>query len=292
MFTISRAFPQEEARFRPKFSIKLTKGWGPDLRIGDMNTHLESFNNMSAFRYYRQNAPELISGEIETLDGEVPDWNLEFRLDISRRIGLALGTSMPYQKANNSTIDWMMDVGQRMVYNIRPRIQVLPPIIWGVYYDLLPNSRFGIQLNLGAGLYLMRMSEYYNLELTLPPQEPYWWRRTWSTDICGTIGVHAGIEFNIPITQAIALVAEFQGRYARMKKLNGSLLEEVNVGAHDEYRGPLYFFTRLDEYTGDRYADLQPAYAGPIWAFPAGDRLSPFDLSRCSFRIGVKLLLF
>jgi hypothetical protein len=292
LITISPALPKEEARFVPRFSIKLTRGWGPDLRIGDMNTHLESFNNMSEFINYRQNAPELISGEIRTLDGDVPDWNLEFRLDISRRIGLAVGTSMPYQKANDSTIDWTAITGQRNVYNIRPKIQVLPPVIWSVYYNLLPNSRFGIQLNLGAGLYFVRMSEFYNIEITLPPQEPLWWRRTWGTDICGTIGVNAGIEFNVAITKSIALVAEFQGRYARMKKLHGSLLEETIFGHHEEYRGPLYSFTRLDEYTGDRYADLQPAYAGPLWYLPMDERLSPMELSRYSFRIGIKFKLF
>jgi hypothetical protein len=289
---ISPVFPKEGAHFLPRFSIKITKGWGPDLRIGDMNTHLESFNNMGTFLYYRQNEPELISGEIETLDGVVPDWNLEFRLDISRRIGLALGTSMPYQKANDSTIDWTMLVGQRMVYTIRPRIQVLPPVIWSVYYDLLPNSRFGIQLNLGGGLYLVRMSEYYNIELTLPPQEPAWWRWTWATDICGTIGAHVGVEIDIPITKAIALVTEFQGWYARVNKLYGSLLEETIYGGYDEYRGPLYFFTRSDDYTGDRYAVIQTAYVGPIWDFPANVRLSSFDLSRYSFRIGIKFKLF
>lgn len=286
------ALPKEEARFVPRFSIKLTRGWGPYLRIGDMNTHLESFNNMSEFINYRQNAPELISGEIRTLDGEVPDWNLEFRLDISRRIGLALGTSMPYQKANDNTIDWTTIYGQRNVYNIRPRIQVLPPVIWSVYYNVLPNSRFGIHLNLGAGLYLVKMSEYYNFEATLPPQEPLWWRRTWATDICGTIGVHAGIEFVFALTKSIALVAEFQGRSARMKKFYGSLLEETIFGGHEEFHGYLYYFTRSDDYTGDRYADLQPAYAGPLWYFPAGERLSPMDLSRYSFRIGIKFRLF
>jgi hypothetical protein len=292
MLMISQAFPEEGTRFRPHFSIKLTKGWGPDLRIGDMNTHLESFDNRNTFVYYRQYEPELISGEIETLDGKVSDWNLEFRLDISRRVGLALGTSLPYQKANDGTIDLTTTVGQRMVYTIKPRIQVLPPVIWGIYYDLFPDSRFDIQLNLGAGLYLVRMSEYYNIEVTLPPQEPVWWRRTWATDIAGTIGFHAGVEFDFAITHTVAIVAELQVRYARMEKLYGSLLEETVFGGHDEYRGPLYFFYRSDEFTGDGYADLQPAYAGPSWSFPWGDRLSPFDLSRYSFRIGIRLKVF
>lgn len=290
LFTVPPAVSQERELFKPRLSIKLTKGWGPDLRIGDMNTHLESINNMETFAYLREYYPDLISGEIKTLDGDIPDWHLEFRLDVSRRFSLALGTSMPFQKSNESVIDWAQTLDQRDIYTIRTKIQSLPPVIWSAYYGLFPDSRLNVLLNVGAGLYLMKMSEYYNIEIILLPQEPLWWRRSLETRACGAIGIHAGIELDFDVTKSITLVAEAQWRYARIRRFYGYQLDETVFGMHEEYRGNIYYYTRDDNFTGNRYEDLG-VFCGAIY-FPFGERPSGMDLSRYSFRIGIRIKLF
>ena len=249
---------------------------------------------MATFEYYRENYPDLISGEIKTFDAKIPDWHLEFRLDVNRRIGLALGISMPFQVSNESTIDWTMTVGQRHLFTIRPKIQTLPPLIWSVYYNLLPDSRLSIQLNLGAGLYLVKLSEYYRFEVTPPGSDPDWLIRYWRTHFCGTIAPHAGIEIDFNISNALAFVAEAQWRYAKIDNFYGLIsYEGRNPGSYHEDRGFLYYYTREQFYTGNRYADLIITYPGTLIEFPANVRkAAPLELRGYSIRFGIKIRLF
>lgn len=289
----SPALPKDKTSFKPTLSFKLTGGWGSDLPSNDMNTILESFNNMGRFVDYREYYPELISGEIKTLSTKIPDWHLEFRLDINRRIGLALGISMPFQKSNESTINWTMTVGQRHQFTIRPKIQTLPPLIWSVYYSFFPDSRMNIQLNLGAGLYLAKLSEYYRLEVTPPESDTDWLIRYWETGFCGTIAPHAGLEIDFKILRTLTFVAEAQWRYAKINNFCGTIYYEgKNPGSYYEDRGFLYYYTRLEFYTGDRYADLIIPYPKTVIEFPAGIRKATLDLSGYSIRLGLKVNLF
>jgi hypothetical protein len=289
---ISPALAEDKTPFKPMLSVKLTGGWGSDLPGNDMNRVLESFNNMRSFVLYREFYPELISGEIKALDSRIPEWHLEFRLDLNRRIGLAFGISMPFQKSNENTINWEMTVGQRHSFTIRPRIQTLPPLTWSVYYNFLPDSKLSLQLNLGAGLYLARLSEYYKLEVTPPETDTDWLIRYWETRYCGTIAPHAGVEIDLKLTKKAALVAEAQWRYANIRDFNGTITYEgKSPGSYREDSGDLYYYTREEFYTGDRYADLTIPRPEGLIEFPAGIRRTALDMSGWSIRFGLRVNL-
>ncbi len=289
---VSPAYSQISDLFKPKLSIKLTGGFG-STAVGDMNTILASFNNMPRFQESRANYPDLISGEIRTLNTRILDSYLELRLDISPRIGLAIGTSMPYQRSNEGTIDWTIPEGQRHLFTLRPKIQVAPPVLWSVYFGLLNSSRLNLQLCVGSGLYPAKISEYYRLEVFPPGFESAWGARYWESKYCSAVGVHGGIELDYHLTKAWSLVLETQMRYAQISDFSGTQYREGESGITDRESGSIYYYTRLEFYTGNRYADIEVMEPpGNGIEIPRNIRKATLDLSGFSFRIGIKLRLF
>jgi len=283
----------EEPPFRPKLSVKLTGGWS-SIPIGDMNTILASFNSMAGFAEFREYYPSLISGEIRTLNTKIPDWCLEFRLDISPKIGVAIGTSLPYQKSNEGTIDWTIPEGQRHLFTLRPKIKVAPPVLCSVYFGLLTSSRLNVQFNVGWGIYTAKISEYYRLEIFPPGYESDWSVRYWESRYCSSVGVHAGFELDYHLTKAWSLVLETQMRYARISDFSGNLYREGKIyGITYRESGSIYYYTRLEFYTGDRYADMEVMEPpGTGIEMPRDIRKAALDLSGLSLRIGIKFGLF
>jgi hypothetical protein len=289
---VAPAYSKEGPPFKPKLSVKLTGGWA-SVPIGDMNTILTSFNNMPKFTDFRELYPNLISGEIRPLHNRIPNWHLEFRLDISSRIGVAIGTLLPYQKSNEGTIDWTIPEGQRHLFTLRPKIQVAPPVLWSVYFGLLTSSRLNLQLCVGSGLYPAKISEYYRLEVFPPGFESAWGARYWESKYCSAVGVHGGIELDYHLTKAWSLVLETQMRYAQISDFSGTQYREGESGITDRESGSIYYYTRLEFYTGNRYADIEVMEPpGNGIELPRDIRKAALDLSGFSFRIGIKLKLF
>jgi hypothetical protein len=289
----ARAYPRGKAPFRPKLSLKLTGGWS-SIPIGDMNTILTSFNSLPHFEYWRANYPDLISGEIRTLNTKISDWRLEFRLDISPKIGVAIGTSLPYKKGNEGTIDWTMTEGQRHLFTLRPMVQVAPPILWSVYYGLITSPRLRVSMNVGLGMYVAKLSEYYKLEVFPPGFESDWGVRYWESNFCSAPGFHTGIEIDFQFTRLLAFVLEAELRYARITNFSGHQYREGKYfGITDRESGSIYYYTRLEFYTGDRYADIQVMEPpGNGIEIPRHIRRAVLDLSGSSLRLGIMFRLF
>jgi hypothetical protein len=290
---VALAYSEGNNSFKPRLSLKVSGGWS-SIPIGDMNTILTSFNNMPDFVDWREFYPNLISGEIRPLNKRILNWHLEFRLDISSRIGVAIGTSLPYQKSNEGTIDWTIPQGQRHLFTLRPKVQVAPTVLWSVYFGLLTTSRLNLQCCVGSGLYPAKISEYYRLEVFPPGFESDWGVRYWESKYCSALGLHAGIELDYRLTKALSLVLETQTRYARISDFSGTQYREGKYfGITDRESGSIYYYTRIEFYTGDRYADikiLEPPGNGI--ELPRDIRKAALDLSGISIRIGIKFRLF
>jgi hypothetical protein len=287
------AYSKEVSPFKPKLSLKFSGGWS-SIPIGDMNTALRSFNSMPRFQYWRANYPNLITGEIKTLNTNIVDWSLELRLDFAPRFGLAIGASAPYKKSNEGMINWTMLEGQRHEFTIRPRIEVAPSVFWSFYYALSSRPKLDVLLDVGMGIHTAKMSKYYKLEVFPVGYDSDWGAWTWESKRSSSVGIHAGLEIDYKLTNALALVIEAQKRFAWVSDFYGTRQDEGKYeGIYYSVTDAVYYYTRLEFYTGDRYADITVMTPpGNLIEFPADIRKATLNLGEFSVKVGIKLTLF
>lgn len=289
----------KEKGFKPGFSLKVSYGtryhyWG------DMNKHLESYNQSSLYKLTRMFFPELITGETRALKNFSPDWEVELRADIGRSFALSLATSSSvHQKNENSiTCKERSYMGERETFAyLKPQAEVSMPIRLGINYTLPFIPRLNIIFNLGIGYYSARISEYrYEKVTTFYPgfayESIYWETRYWETEPKGAIGVHSGIGVEFSPHKNFAFVVEIQGRYLKINNLKGSIQTE-NETALKTAKGTLYYYGYSIVHAwfwGKNYKDLT------IWQEPtygSGDiRKAVLDLSGFSLRAGIRIRLF
>ncbi len=296
MFFTRTSHSEEKEDFKKEFSLKITGGWGR-IAIGDMNTKLESFNNNSVFEYARLYYPDLISGEIRTLNNRIPDWEFELRMDLSPRFALGISTSVPFHLKNESSIIYTIRGGagdQTHTFVFRPEIKTWLPIKLGIYYSLPFNSRAGVVFNAGIGSYSVKVSEYKTLEIIFPSGGSYWENRYWKASSNVSFGFHIGIGIEYSLTKNLVVVLESQGTYARVKRLKGIMRYEYDWGGIFEEEGTLYYFSMYDGWIGAGYNDLE------VWDEPpeltlkwiSNTRKAILDLSGFSLRVGIIIKLF
>lgn len=292
---VKSVYPEEKKPFKPRFSIKLTEGWG-SVAIGDINRSLKSVNNNYTFEYFRRNYPDYMVGEIKTLETNLSDWEAELRMEITPRISLGVATSAPFQRSNESSATYTMIELQWQTYTYKPKIEVSMPVILRFYYSLLPRSKINILLNAGVGLYTGKMQEFFKLEVASPPAYiPEWITRYWETERKSSFGLQGGAGIEYLLTKRLALVAEFQVRYAAIRNFWGG---QLNVSKYEWIYGGqigyLYYFTKEELFLGARYADIEIFEELPEISddFKDDFRKAVLDLSGYSFRIGLRIGLF
>lgn len=282
----------EEKRGKLRLSIKLTGGWGYTL-IGDINTHLESLNNIETF--------ESATGEITKLKNWSPDWEAELRLNISRSFGISLATSGVINQKNEShlvTTGPGIWGGWTGIFIFKPEAKARMPVKLGMYYNFPIISRINVFSTAGIGYYSASISNYRKFhEIVSPPLESYWMWEYWKTDYKANLGFHGGIGLEYSLTKNIALVLEVQGRYVKIKNLKGFIQSEDShsIGRISKRTGYLWSY-KISAWDFGSYYNLDIREEPPSGFIPeisiSEVRKATIDLSGYSMRIGLRIRLF
>ncbi len=294
---IQSVYAEEKRPFKPRFSLKLTEGWGSNVPIGDVNDCLKSFNNNKVFVNYRKDRPDQLVGEIKTLDNRTSHWEVELRVDLKPRIGFGIATAGTFHTRNESSITYTY-IGyagpQIMSYTFKPEIKVSYPMRLSLYYTIFSHPKINLSIGGGFGFYNARVSQFSRIDITGPDGTSNWseWHR--DTKRYFSLGFHGNVVLEYYFTRRIALVAELQKRYTRVSSLKGEVKSMCSEGFHHELSGTLYYFTEWDHLIGARYATLavfeKPPEGGCTWIKDL--RKAVLDLSGHSFRVGIRIRLF
>ena len=279
------ASPKGIESFKPKLSINIK--WGPRyLNIGDINKHLETYNNYFA---------ELTSyegGKIKRLNNYKKSLEGELRLDVSSKFAIGVGIEKISEK-NESRFEFtdpfpFHDMDLFHTISTKPEVSAVN-LKLGTYYTIPLVRRINLILNGGIDYYISKASfyRYHELspELGIPEYWPYVKEEQYDVSSNG-LGFHGGIGFEYRILDDLSIVLEFQGRYARMKNLKGTKI----ITDEGEEGGILYIGEKkwFDEYCPDLI--ISPSR-------PNGDefrnvREAVLDFSGYSLRLGIKLNFF
>lgn len=282
----------EEKRGKLRLGIKLTGGWGYTL-IGDINTHLESLNNIETF--------ESATGEITKLKNWSPDWEAELRLNISRSFGISLATSGVINQKNESHLVMTgpgIWGGWTDTFIFKPEAKARMPVKLGMYYNFPIISRINVFSTAGIGYYSASISNYRKFhKIVSPPGESYWMSEYWKTDYKANLGFHGGIGMEYSLTKNIGLVLEVQGRYVKIKNLKGFIQSEDShsIGRISKRTGYLWSY-KISAWDFGSYYNLDIDEEPPWGSIPeisiSEVRKAIIDLSGFSLRAGIRIKLF
>lgn len=293
VFLNKSAYPEEKEKFKPKFSIKLTGGWAY-MNGGDFNRYLKDYDN------YLSEMTDYEGGEIKTLqygsdlEGELR-WNVNSKFAVSVGVGYMSEKNKSYFEYTGPFPFQALFEGKQN-YFIKPKVKTIP-LKLGIHYTLPLSSRINLFLNGGLGYYFSKASLYkchwssnYGGYLVIHTKEENY-------DISSNgLGFHGGIGFEYDIANNLALVLEFQGRYARIKNLKGNRFYNLTFGVNPgvEEEGILYIGERdlTVEGYGENCPDLIISQSKPSGDEFQNIKRAVLDLSGFSFRAGIRIRLF
>ena len=298
LLLVKSAYPEEKKSFKPKFSLKLASGWGSAFPIGDVNTCLESFNNNSVFMDYRKYKPDQLVGEIKTLDGKTSHWEAELGFNLTPRIGFGIATAGSFHTRNESSLTYTF-VGaigpQITTWTFKPEIKVSNPVRLSIYYTIFSHPKINFSVGGGFGFYSGKAAQTLELYLIPPigiPELDTW---QWAAERNFSIGFHGNVVLEYYFTRRLALIAEFQQTYVKIRGLKGTLKSNSSFGFYFEESGTLYYYRQLDPLIIEEaiYAHLT------IWPKPPEGsiyeihdvRKAVLDLSGYSLRMGIRIRL-
>jgi len=289
----------QEGEHYPKFSLRLS-GQAEMVALGDINTALRSFNRNPAFEYIRHNNPSwgAVEGNIDSLGTFFPGWEVELRMDLSRRIGLGVSAAGGLRAENESALTLLniLDVTWTYEYAYKPTVWIRPQVRLSLYYFPWRRGRVSSFIGAGIGYYRGGLSEQRNfMTINGYSGDVSWVKRYWETETRSTLGFHLGGGLEWHLSRPVSLIAEIQYRYARIGPLKGLEQTETGEPSFREMRGYLYFFTREDLYAfGQRHADLEVWDVPPDYSvdFIMDIRKARLDLSGVSLKLGIKIGLF
>ncbi len=268
------AFSEEREIFKRKLSINLTSGYC-SMNVGDINSYLKSFDN------YLLETTNYKGGKIITLH-YFPEIELGLRLDLSSRFAVDVGMGFMSEK-KESGFDFTENVPPYIFYrhySIEQEIKVLPLILKS-HYSALSSSRVHLSLNFGLAYYFSKCSLiiYESLPVMPPPV-------VYSIKSRGP-GLTGGIGLEYHLANFLALVFEGQGRYSKVRKLEGYTygsgedgegilyIGEKYYAADNRYRP--YLITSPSKPSGDEYRNIKEAV---------------LDLTGISLKFGIRIKLF
>jgi hypothetical protein len=271
-----------------RFSLKLTGG-ARYVFVGDLNRHLDSFNSLPS-----------AGGEISRIDNWSSDWEVEVRLDLSSKVGLGLACSGFFNKSNQSSLfvfgaEYSIPevVLRDTQYTFRPEVKSAMPLGLNLYYSVRRSAELHLFVSLGAGWYTGKMTENLASYHFHTDGATYFIVRHWSADNNLSLGVQGGLGLEYGIRDGLALVAELQGRYARIGSLKGTRTDMSNWSFREENGTLFYYRTTMGE-LGPWYTELAVSKSPPEVGFvPFKDtREAVLDLSGYSLRVGLRVALF
>jgi hypothetical protein len=299
LLLVISVYAEEKKSFKPKFSLKFTTGWGSAFPIGDVNTCLESFNNNSVFMDYRKYKPAQLVGEIKTLDGKTSHWEAELGFNLTPRIGFGIATAGSFHTRNESSLTYTF-VGafgpQITTWTFKPEVKVSNPVRLSIYYTIFSHPKINFSVGGGFGFYLGKAAQTLEIYLIRPVGIPELTTYQWDAERNFSIGFHGNVVLEYYFTRRLALVAELQQTYVKIRGLKGILKKNSSFGFYFEESGTLYYFTEWDLLIieGARHACLtvwSHIYEGSVTE-RHDIRKAVLDLSGYSFRIGIRIRLF
>ncbi len=300
LLLVKSAYPEENKSFKPKFSLKLTSGWGSASPIGDVNTCLESFNNNRVFMDYRKYKPDQLVGEIKTLDGKTSNWEAELRFDLTPRIGFGIATAGPFHARNESSITYTF-VGyagpQITTWTFKPEIKVSNPVRLSIYYTILSHPKINFSVGGGFGFYPAKVAQFLKIYIIDPAGFPSGSEEYWVTKRNFSLGFHGNVVLEYYFTRRLALAAELQQRFVKIRGLKGILKSNsIPPQFYYEESGTLYYFTEWDLLIIEWARHARLTVWSKIWEGSVTERhdirKAVLDLSGYSFRIGIRIRLF
>ncbi len=275
------AFSQERTSPGAPTSLRFSGG-GVWAGIGDMNTHLASLDQ----RYpYLSGA----SGGIEKLRRLSGDWEIELRVETKNRFAFGLAASYS-QGGNTSSLFGHTEYGFDREIVVKPETRIIMPLGLRVYYSVFSRDMFKVYVHGGAGWYMARMKEAYEVNSIYPLGDIYYDNRYWEAKNNASLGIVGGMGLEFRISKRLSFTTELQARALRIDKFHGTVRYETNYGGGLTFgeTGTLHFFSVGDYYDidiplpGDYFID---AAAGPA----AVERNARLDLSGVALRIGLKI---
>jgi hypothetical protein len=288
---------EEKKPLWSRFSLKVTAGLGSRIPIGDVNDVLKSFNDNEVFTALREANSDRIAGGLKPLDDRISHWEAELRFDLSPKIGFGIATSAPIHKQKESSVTyiirgWAGD--QIMTWTFKPEIRVSYPIKLSLYYTLPLMRHLNISVGGGVGLYSAKISQFRRYDAIYPLGDVGW---VVSSEVVKNnfgLGFHGNIVLEYRLFERLALVTEFQARYAKISSFKGSLTATNEAGDSYEEAGTYYYFTEENIAFGARHATLEVADRPPevSYRFIQGVREAVLNVSAYSLRIGIRVRVF
>jgi len=215
-------------------------------------------------------------------------WNLqlEFRLRLSRRIGIGLGVG--YLKAETeSTVDWRhSDLGE-MELEGRLGLNAIPLVLTG-YFTFLRSPLFDRYLFGGGGVCLLESeSRYAGLSLI-----DGWGERfvaIYRSEDSGW-GLHGGLGVEFKLGSSLRLFAEGTARWADISGLSGTATNFSTGSGLSSGGGDIWYFEYFDENLEQYLSGIQYGSRPEAEGLRDVHRLR-IDLSGFVFRVGIRIAL-
>lgn len=286
----------EEKKDKLSFSIILTGGQRYT-SIGDMNKHLENFDNhLSELTSYEGSKIKKLNNDKKTLEGEI-------RLDVSSKFAIGFGIEGISDK-NESRFEfkdpWPWIAGIDGLESYPHTISTQPEVSavnfkLGTYYTIPLVRRIYLFLDGGIDYYISKahLHKYHKIlgpisiyDSLILKEEDY--------DVTANgLGFHGGIGFEYKILDDLSLVLGFQGRYARIKNLKGTEMITERIGIDPEERegeGVLHIGEKM--WLGEYFPDLIIFESQPSGGEFRNVREAVLDFSGYSLRLGLKINFF
>ena len=289
LLLVQFVYSEEKKPFRPKFSLKLTGGWGYT-SIGDLNTYLDSYDS------YLVEMTDYQGGQIKRLNTWLPDFEGELRLDIIPKLAVGVGLGRVSTKSKSDfefvgPFPFLSPYMYDQKYSINSKINSIP-LKLGVYYTFLNTSAISISINSGIDFYFSEASffRYHYSNGSGAYQVIYTKEERYKMTSKG-IGLHTGFGIEFGITKHFAFVFEAQGRFARIKNLKA---EKISILYSDETKeeGILFIGERQLPGYGVNCPDLIVSASMPTGQEYKNIREAALDFSGFSLRGGIVVRLY
>ena len=286
---------KEKTNFIQRFSIKISSGlsyWN----VEHINKYLMSINGKHAdyILYY----DGLRKGELKKI-GLGSNSEIELSFDILSSLRIYFGTGYVYAKKESmSGFEVALPEFYDVDFTFSPRISIRAiPLKLGASLIIPFSQKARMFINWGAEYYFARTNFYWKQrEICMIEDGSVFTDITemaeWDLSSKGT-GYHGGIGFEYTIAKNLALVLEFQGRSAMIKRLKGTEIFLAS-GSSESFYGSVFYYEKKDPVTEKYYIGLGFYKEKPDYPYPEyrNIRNAELDLSGYSLKIGIKIRLF
>jgi hypothetical protein len=270
-----------------KFSYKTNS-----LKIGDVNTWIESFNTL--WQDWQSRHGGQLSGGFTPLSyGSNLDF--EMRVPIYAGLGLDLGGGR-HTSSGEGTITFQNAAGnQTETQFISNQATAYPFKIGFSYYFAIPSFE---RLSLFAGFGRQIIFVQYNTQdkytatmMSNGTEFSYWYNKDnkYGSEALGTY-ISFGLEFEI--IQYIAVVLEAEKTWSKIDGFKSNHIYEGYLGENIFKKGgkaSLYFYESDQWNLGQHYSVLTSHKERPDETYMQNIRQGEFDFSNFSFKIGLRL---